>query len=1028
MYSLAALSLTNKALIALATAVVALFGSLALGALKQELVPNVQFPQIVIVTAYPGATPEVVDDDVSAPIEAAIRGVPGLESSSATSSTDQSVVTATFAYGTDLAAAEQKLGQAINRIALELPEDVDPQVVSGSIDDLPVMQIAVTSGGDPSALSTRIRQTALVDIEDVAGVREAQLVGQTRQRVTITPDSAELARRGLTTQAVTDALAANGKLLPAGDVSDRSKTFTVQTGSTLASVDDIAALPLVAEGSQRSRAVVTVGDVAAVALGDDPRTSISRVDGKPALTIAVTKLPSANTVEVSRAVRALLPGLTTAIGSDAALTVVFDQAPFIEQSIETLAIEGLLGLVFAVLVILLFLVDVRATIVTAISIPVSVLITFIGLQAGGYTLNVLTLGALTIALGRVVDDSIVVIENIKRHLADDVRPRHGAAERSRAILSGVREVAGAITASTLTTVAVFLPLAFVGNITGELFRPFALTVTIALLASLLVALTIVPVLAFWFLRAPAAAASESPADDLEHPSRLQKAYLPIIRWTMAHSVSTLLLSALVLVGTFALTPLMKSNFLGDTGQNVITITQTLDAGASLQAQDDAAALVEAELAGVEGVASVQLSIGSSGSALRDAFAGGSPGAVTYSITTDEGVDQEGLRVAVRQRLEGIHGVGSFEVAGSGWGGSSNIEVDVTAVTSDDLVAANAAIVAALADVDSVTQVVSNLSATRPYVGVQIDRRQAAAAGYTEAALGALVAQATRPTAAGSVEIGGSSLKVFVQSDRPAATEAELAALEIPTATGPVRLDTLATVGLVEGPASLTSAQGARTATVSGIPADDNIAAVSARVQSAIDGAALPAGASATLGGITASQGDAFGDMGLALLVAILIVYIVMVATFRSLRQPLLLLVSVPFAATGAIALQVVTGIPLGVPSLIGVLMLIGVVVTNAIVLVDHVNQYRARGMSVARAVELGSARRLRPILMTALATILALTPMALGVTGHGGFISQPLAIVVIGGLLSSTVLTLVVLPTLYALVEGAAQRRAETSS
>jgi len=1068
MHSLAVLSMKNKALIALVTIVVAIFGALALTGLKQELVPSVQFPQLAIVTSYPGAAPEVVSEDVSNPIESAIRGVPDLESTNATSSTNQSVVSATFTYGTNLATAEQKIDQAINRIESQLPDGVDPQVISGSIDDLPVIQIAVTSNADTKELATQIRENALAEIEDTEGVREAQLIGDVGQRITITPDQGKLTERGLTTQAISDTLDANGVLIPAGDVTQDGKTFSVQTGSKLGSVDDIAGLPLLATDPQPGQAVTKLSDVATVALTDDPQTSISRVNGEPALTIAVTKLPAANTVEVSKAVRALLPSLTDSIGSDAKLTIVFDQAPYIEQSIETLTVEGLLGLVFAVLVILLFLLDIRATIVTAISIPTSVLITFIGLQAADYTLNILTLGALTIAIGRVVDDSIVVIENIKRHLAMGSLSDRSPEKRSRAVLEGVREVAGAITASTITTVAVFLPLAFVGDVTGELFRPFALTVTIALLASLLVALTIVPVLAYWFLRAPKAkkvaatdsASATSPSetgaraaggpdsaspttssiplpgsrrarrqseddvDDLGHPTRLQKGYLPVIHWTIKHSVSTLLIAVFVLVGTFALTPFMKTNFLGDSGQNTLTVTQTLDVGASLQAQDDAASAVEDELRTIDGIDTVQLSIGSSGSTLRDAFSGGGAGAITYSITSSDDVDQEALRNTVRDELEKIDGAGEIEVSGSaGFGGSSDVEIDIESPNSDDLTTANDTLVKAVTGLEGVTQVVSNLSETRPYIGVQIDRDKAAEAGYSEVALGGFVAQATQPTTVGTVEIDGTTLNIYVQSDNPPTTEAELAELTIPTVTGPVRLDSLATVGLVDGPASISSSEGKRTATISATPASDNIAAVSAEVQTAIDDADLPAGVTASLGGVSSSQSDAFGQLGLALLAAILIVYIVMVATFRSLRQPLLLLISVPFAATGAIALQVVTGIPLGVASLIGVLMLIGIVVTNAIVLVDLVNQYRRRGMTVAQAVEHGSARRLRPILMTALATILALTPMALGITGHGGFISQPLAIVVIGGLLSSTVLTLVVLPTLYNLVEGAKERR-----
>ncbi|MET0725608.1 MAG: efflux RND transporter permease subunit, partial [Leifsonia sp.] len=697
-------------------------------------------------------------------------------------------------------------------------------------------------------------------------------------------------------------------------------------------------------------------------------------------------------------------------------------------SIEALAQEGLLGLFFAVIVILIFLLSVRATLVTAISIPTSVLITFIGIQAFGYSLNILTLGALTIAIGRVVDDSIVVIENIKRRMVAGV-------DRAQTIVRAVREVAGAITASTITTVAVFLPIAFVGDVTGELFRPFALTVTIALLSSLLVALTIVPVLAYWFLRPPKAKKHEIvglPADEggapgfdeLEHPSRLQKGYLPIIRWTLKHSVATILIAVLVLLGTLALTPLMKTNFLGATGQNTLTVTQTLPPGASLEAQDDAATVVEKALLDTAGVETVQLSIGSSGSSLRDAFTGGG-GGITYSITTDPDADQAGIQSTIESTLADITDQGDIAVASSsGFGGSSDILVDVTASTNDDLKAASDAIVKELGDLDSIKQVSSNLSASLPYIAVTVDRDKAAAAGLSEVAVGSIVSRAMQPTAVGSIAIDDSTLKIYIQSGSQPLTIAELSALQIPTLAGPVALSTLATVEETTGPASVTTVKGLRSATVTATPGTDNLSTANAEVTAALADADLPQGADAEIGGVTASQGDAFSQLGLALLAAILIVYIVMVATFRSLRQPLLLLVSVPFAATGAIILQIVSGIPLGVASLIGVLMLIGIVVTNAIVLVDLVNQYRRRGMNVVDAVMHGSSRRLRPILMTALATIFALLPMAIGLTGQGGFISQPLAIVVIGGLISSTVLTLVVLPTLYNLVEGARERRA----
>lgn len=1143
---LAKLSMRNRALIALITIVVAIFGGIALTNLKQELAPSIQLPQLSIITAYPGASPDVVNADVSTPIETAIQGVSGLDSTSTTSSTGVSRVVASFTFGTDLAFAEQKLLSAVNRIAPQLPEDVDPQVIAFSFDDLPVTAVAVTGAEDPSTLSDEITRTTLPELRDIDGVREATLVGDQGRRVVITPDPATLAQYGLTTQAIRDALAQNGVLLPAGQITEGDSTFAVQTGTRLGSVEDVAALPLIGATEQQPATelpdgetpdgeipgaelpegelpegglpdggalpgdealpgvdgaaavpvpvALTIGDVASVELTENPQASISRVNGEPALAISITKLPSANTVEVSNAVAAALPDLEAALDTTnpgTEFTVVFDQAPYIEKSIESLAVEGTLGLIFAVLVILVFLMSVRATLVTAISIPTSVLITFIGLQAADYTLNILTLGALTISIGRVVDDSIVVIENIKRHYVAGV-------DKAATIIHAVREVAGAITASTITTVAVFLPIALVEGVTGELFRPFSLTVTIALLASLLVSLTIVPVLAYWFLKPakpargqteadaaaaaafvddvwlapelrdadgstglrpkpepaalPAAAAAAAPAlvtpapapatvatadpaasarpvqggpvDELEHPSRLQKGYLPVLGWTLRHSAITIIAAVVVLAGTVALAPFMKTNFLGDSGQNTFRVTQELPVGSSLEYLAEASLPVEEAIRSVEGVETVQTSIGTStGGGALAAFGGGGD-TVAYNVTTDEGADQVALQAEVRAELDELEDVGEITLAAqSGFGASSDIEVDITASNQEDLRAATDAVVEEISGLDSVTQVTSNLEESRPYIAVVVDRAAAAEAGYSEAALGGIVSASMQPQSAGSIVIDEQTLTIYLATEEPPTTLEALSALPVPTPAGTVRLDSLATVQESDGPSSVTTVQGLRSATVAATPAGDDLGTASAEVQAAVDAVDLPDGTSASLGGVTADQQESFSQLGLALLAAILIVYIVMVATFRSLLQPLLLLVSVPFAATGAILLQVITGIPLGVASLVGVLMLIGIVVTNAIVLIDLVNQYRDRGMSVRDALLHGASRRLRPILMTALATIFALMPLALGLTGSGGFISQPLALVVIGGLLSSTVLTLLVLPALYDLVEGGRERR-----
>ena len=1028
MHLLSVFSLRNRALIALVTIVIAVFGGISLTMLKQELIPSLTFPRLFIITTYPGASPAVVENDVSTPIEDALQTIPGLEETSATSSASFSNVSASFAYGTNLATAEQKVLSAINRIGSRLPDGVDPQVLSFSLSDLPILQIAVSSDLDAIALSDALDRVAVPELQRLDGVGSVDVLGTSTERVAITPDPAKLAAVGLSTQAIRDAIDANGVLLPSGQITEDGQTLTVQSGQRLGSVDEIAALPLV---GARSADIVTIADVATVQVVEQTPTGYSRVNGKDALSLSVTKTDAGNVVAVSHDVTAALDGIAETIGSNTEFTIVFDQAPFIEQSIESLATEGLLGLLFAVIVILVFLMSLRSTLVTAISIPASVLITFIGMLAADYTLNIITLGALTIAIGRVVDDSIVVIENIKRHL-------EAGEERLPGILGAVKEVAGAITASTVTTVAVFLPLALVGEEVGELFRPFALTVTIALAASLFVALTIVPVLAYWFLgdgrrrarRAPAEAAAPAgrhTGDGIvgeERLTLLQRGYLPIIRWTLRHSIVTLLVAVLVLAGTVMLAPLLKTNFIGDSGQNTLTVQQTLPPGASLDEKDAASRVVEDALLKVDGVDVVQTSVGTGGSVFRSALAGG--GAATFSVTTDPDADQAEVQQAVRDAVEGLPDAGTVTVTAGGGGGGfggSTITITVRATSEADLQRATDAVTAAVTPLSEVAEVSDNLANEQPYIAVVVDRDAAAKVGLTEIAVGGIVTAAMNPSAIGEVVIDERTLSIYVINDTAPTTLQELQDFVIPTAAGPKPLSALATVEETNGPASITSIQGVRTATVTVTPGTDDTGAASAAVTAALADVSLPTGASAEIGGVTADMADSFSQLGLALLAAILIVYVVMVATFKSLRQPLLLLVSVPFAATGAIALQVISGIPLGVPSLIGVLMLIGIVVTNAIVLVDLVNQYRVKGLDVRAAVEAGASRRLRPILMTAAATIFALLPLGLGITGHGGFISQPLAIIVIGGLVSSTLLTLVVLPTLYALVEGARERR-----
>ncbi|MFG1602672.1 efflux RND transporter permease subunit [Actinoplanes sp. NPDC049265] len=1002
------LSLANRGLVALIAIVITGFGVYAIPSLKQQLLPSLEFPGAFIGASVPGASPEIIEEQVTRPIEDAVKGADGLDTIQSSTREGFATISVTFEFGTDIDQAVNQLTTSINRIQSTLPNGVEPTVFAGSTDDIPAIVLAASGGGDAKTLAQKLNESVVPELNAIEGVRDVQVTGTKSEQVVITPDFAKLGQNGVQPTALTDLLKANGISIPAGALTEGDKSLSVQVGAPITTLDQLKNLYL-----SGTRGAVKLSDVAKVESKPSTVTSFTRTDGKESLGIAVTASPDGNPVAISHEVNDKLAELESGSGAD--LTVIVDQAPFVERSIDSLTTEGLLGLVMAIIVILVFLLSIRSTLVTAVSIPLSVLVALIALWIGDYSLNLLTLGALTIAVGRVVDDSIVVLENIKRHLGYGEQKAH-------AVTAGVREVAGAVTASTLTTVAVFAPIALVGGFVGQLFAPFAITVTVALVASLFVALTVVPVLAYWFLK-PAAGGAETEAirqaaEEKERRSPLQRGYLPIIRFATKRRWTTVLIGILVLGGTFALSTRLETNFIDQSGQDSVNISQQMPVGTSLAATDAAAKKVE-QIIGARGdVKSYQVTVGQGE---FNPFAGsGGASQAEFSVALDEDADAVKVGDELRDQLGKQTGIGEITVGGDSSTGLSGDELSVTVKASenDTLTTATEQVRAELAKLGDVTDVKTSLAASVPRLEVSVDRQKAAAAGLTEGQVGQSVAGSFRPAPAGQITIDGTSQDVVISFAAPPTDQKALEALPLTTARGPVPLSQVATVKQVDGPEEVTRIDGERSVTVSGTFTGKDLRAVTSTLTKNLDALNLPAGASYEIGGASADQADAFADLGLAVLAAIAIVFVIMVATFKSIVQPIILLVSIPFAATGAIALLLATGTPLGVPALIGVLMLVGIVVTNAIVLMDLINHYRQQGMGVQEAVIEGGRHRLRPILMTAIATIFALLPMAFGLTGEGGFISKPLAVVVIGGLVSSTLLTLVLVPTLYTMVEN----------
>jgi multidrug efflux pump subunit AcrB len=1209
MTSLTRLSLANRLIVGLATLAIVVFGVLATLNLKQELLPSIQVPTAIVTANYPGVSPQIIADDVSTPLERALTGVSGVTKVQSTSSNGIATITVEWEYGLDPDKVVADIRNAVDGIKPTLPDQVETDVITGRTDDIPVLLLAVASDASLDEAGRRVENIAVPELSGIDGVRSVTVTGENTTQLLVTLRPPDLRKHDVTAQAVTQVVQGQATITPAGSSFDKNLELAVEVGTSANAVKQFRAIQVPTPDGP-----VPLSAVADVKVDSIESTSIARADGRPALSVAVLKDIDADAVEISHAVAATIPSLEQKLGNNTTITTIFDQAPLIEQSIHDLAVEGLLGLAFAVLVILLFLFSLRATLITAISIPLSLLIAMIGLQLADYSLNIFSLAALTVAVGRVVDDSIVVVENIKRRATGHRTLTTGD------VVGSVREVAGAVTASTLTTVTVFAPVAIVSGVVGELFRPFAITVAVALGASLLVSMTIVPVLAYWFLRsgmpgkqelaaqpvgdeAVAVTEAEMHTPEETKVTRLQRGYLPILRFGLRRPFPTLAMALVVFVATLGAATLLKTDFLGSvTDQTTLAIHQKLPPGTRLSTTSTAAEQVENLLRTDPQVKNYLVTIG--GSLVPGATPSTNTAEFTVLLADDARTDT--VRPQLQQQMAELdESAGEVTVTTTNNESSTNdLTVTVSSENTASLQTGAKRVEQELETIAGLTNIRSNLEEQRKVLKVTPDKKKAASLGFTQGDVGQAISNALRGTRVGSVTLAGEQRDILVRSqaaDEPSpsdignlelpvsqlqqqnaqkkasdkltdkqkaftdeqqrmaddatsdqndellkqqskleesrsdsldqlrktrhqleVTQADLARLKAnppqptppnPTATPvpvtsdqlaqqlriqqwtqqvaqlsaavtqtekgidqieasidqideslkqldkqmdaadeqaqqtaeqrkkqeklqdeqealadvrakPVKVKDVAKVREVLAPTTVTQIEGTPSVTISATPEASDLGALSATIQGRLDAITdLPPGVTATLGGAAENQREAFNQLGLAMLVAIALVFMIMVGTFRSLVQPLILMVSIPFAATGAVAGLLITDTALGVPAMVGLLMLIGIVVTNAIVLIDLINQYRGRGEALHSAITDGARLRLRPIIMTACATIFALIPMALGLTGGGAFISGPLAIVVIGGLVSSTVLTLLLVPVLYSLVERRSERR-----
>jgi hydrophobic/amphiphilic exporter-1 (mainly G- bacteria), HAE1 family len=996
--------------------VVALFGAgiYAASQVQQDLLPDISIPAVIVITPDPGASPEIVDSQVTIPVVNALEGVSGVDTVQSTSSQGASLVFVLFKDGTDLKTAEQDVSSAVAQVKPFLPPQAPASTVQTfSTNSIPILEYAVSADEPLGDLAGQLRANALPKLKGLAGVSSVLITGAPTDEVDVTLDPVKLAAHGVAVGQVASALQQASLVQSVGSIKQGSATIPLQVSGSLTSLEQIGNITVVPASSGATKAApvpVKISDLGSVALVSVPADTITRTDGKPSIGLQVTKGPSANTVTVANEVKGSLGGIEGAIGHGVAFKSISDQATPITQAIGDILKEGLLGAVFAVLVIFAFLRSGRATIVAGVSIPLSLMVALLVLWWQNITLNILTLGGMMVAIGRVVDDSIVVLENISRHVSEGEKPLVAA-------YTGAREITTAVAASTLTTIAVFLPIALLTGIAGSFFRPFGLTVVVALAASLVVAVTVVPLLASRLLPSVAGQGVER---RLQY-NWMQRVYVPVIRWATGHRLISIGIATLMFFASMALIPFLRINLLDQSSSPDFPIAITMPENATLSQTDAETQNVEQLIRGVPGITSYQATVGG----ISDPFAppGTLPADPTRAqvlVLVQNGQYDTALN-GVKRAVGAYTGPAKVEVGqaqSSSNASSSQMQVDVRASYPSVLQTANDQVFAALSNVRGVTGLKSNLVSSKPqYQLVPTDKL--AASGLTVQQLALIVAQDVNGIVATQAILPQGPVAVRVQLPPGTAdTAAALARVPIPTAGGVVPLSTLASIQEVTGPQTVNRVNGDRDATITGTITGNNTTAVQGDVNKALKNLSLPAGVTVSTGGVFAQLSNVLSQFIYAFVAAIALVYLIMVATFRSLLKPLVLLVSIPFAATGAVVALFVTNTSLSLPGLIGILMLTGIVVTNAIVLLDLVEQYRDRGLSLHDALIEGGRHRLRPILMTASATMLALAPLAVtgGSGGVGGaFISGPLAIVVIGGLFTSTLLTLVLVPVLYSL-------------
>ncbi|EHJ09014.1 efflux RND transporter permease subunit [Staphylococcus simiae] len=1034
-------SLGNKFAIFLMVVLVILGGVYASTKLKLELLPDVQNPVISVQTTMPGATPQSTQDEISTKIDNQVRSLAYVKNVKTQSIQNASIVTVEYENNTDMDKAEEQLKKEIDKIKFK-DEVGEPELTRNSMDAFPILAYSFSNkDADLKTVTKELNDTLIPKLQTIDGVQNAQLNGQTNREVTLKFKQAQLEKNGLTAEDVENYLKTATRQTPLGlfQFGKTDKSIVVdgqftsvnalknidiplniagsQSQSSDDSKEDNSAMSEVnqSSGSKSSQAsmpsassssmpTVKLKDIADVSVGD-VRTSISKTNGKDAVNLQVLKSQDANTVQVAKDVQKKVDEFVKD-NNNLKATKTMDTAKPVEDSLYTMVEKAVLGTIVAIIVILLFLRNIRTTAISVVSIPLSLLMALIALKLSDVSLNILTLGALTVAIGRVIDDSIVVVENIYRRLSDPTEPMKG----QNLIISATTEVFKPIMSSTLVTIIVFLPLIFVSGSVGEMFRPFALAIAFSLLASLLVSITLVPALAATLFNKGVKHRQNGQNEKLGIVSR---SYKKVLAWSLNHKWLVIIISTVILVLTIVIGgPRLGTSFISSGDDKFLAITYTPKPGETQQAVLNHAKDVEKYLQHKDKVKTVQYSVG--GPSPVDPTGSTNSMAIMVEYDNDTpNFDEEPDKVL--KHVDSFKHPGEWKNQDLGTGaGNSSVEVTVKGPSTDDIKGTVNKIEDKMKDIKGLANVKSDLSQTYDQYEVKVNQNKAAQNGISAAQLAMNLNENLPEKTITTVKEQGKTIDVKVKQNKATDwSEKKLNNIELQKPTGgTIKLSDIASLEKTTTPSKLTQEQGDYATTITGKVINKDVGGTTRNVMSQLNHLDKPNNVKVNVGGANDDINNAITQLVFAMIAAIIIVYLILVITFKGGLAPFTILFSLPFTIIGVIIALLITGETISVPSLIGMLMLIGIVVTNAIVLIDRVINNERHGMEMKEALIEAGGTRIRPILMTAVATIGALIPLLFG-QDSSILISKGMAATVIGGLISSTILTLVVVPVIY---------------